>query len=259
MSEPFLKQPVTYTPPLRHSRNGARQITTLVALGAGLLLNPQSLVWAQAPDAATVVAAPAVARPVMPASGAAAAGPQWKELSPAQQQILQPLATSWNSLGVIQKGKWIAITKNYPSMAPAEQEKLNGRMAEWAALKPRDRERARLNFAETKKIPPAERVANWEAYQALSPEEKQKLAARAPKKPVGTAIAVKPVPSGKLAEVPVTRRTPPQGPAAANGKPVVDRNTLLPRAPRPAASVPAPATTPVPASAATTTAPAPAN
>lgn len=237
---------------MRHGRNGARQIAALAALGIGLLLNSQSLIWAQTPETATVVA-----RPVTPASGAAAAGPQWKELSPAQQQILRPLATSWNSLGVIQKGKWIAIAKNYPTMAPAEQEKLNGRMAEWAALKPRDRERARLNFAETKKIPPAERVANWEAYQALSPEEKQKLAARAPKKPVGTAIAVKPVPSGKLAEVPVTRRTPPQGPVAASGKPVVDRNTLLPRAPRPAASASTPAATPAPAAPAT--APVPAN
>ena len=250
----MLKLPVPFIRSLRHGRDGARQIAALAALGAGLLLNLPSPVLAQTPEAAKVVA-----RPVTPASAAAAAGPQWKELSPAQQQILQPLATSWNSLGVIQRGKWIAIAKNYPSMAPAEQEKLNGRMAEWAALKPRDRERARLNFAETKKIPPAERVANWEAYQALSPEEKQKLAARAPKKPVGTAIAVKPVPSGKLAEVPVTRRTPPQGPEATSGKPVVDRNTLLPRAPRPADSVPTPAAPPVPAPAAPATTPVLAN
>ena len=239
-------------------RNGTRQIATLVALGAGLLLNSPSPVWAQTPNAATVVATPAVARPVTPASGMAAAGPLWKELTPAQQQILQPLAASWNGLGVIQKGKWVAIAKNYPSMAPAEQEKLNGRMAEWAALKPRDRERARLNFAETKKLPPAERVANWEAYQALSPEEKEKLAARAPKKPVGTAIAVKPVASDKLAKVPVTRHTPPQGPAATNGKPLVDRNTLLPRAPRPAASAPTPVAVPAPTSTAPATAPVPA-
>lgn len=225
----------------------------LLALGAGFLLSPHSRALAQSPEAPKMAAAPAVARPVASAPGTAAAGPQWKELSPAQKQILQPLATSWNTLGVIQRGKWIAIAQTYPSMAPAEQEKLNGRMAEWAALKPRDRERARLNFAETKKIPPAERAADWEAYQALSPEEKQKLAARAPKKPVGTAIAVKPVPSEKLAKVPVTRHTPPQGPAASDGKPTVDRNTLLPRLPRPAASTPTPAASPAP-----TSAPAPA-
>lgn len=221
-------------------------MAALLTLGAGFLflLSPHFLASAQSLEGAPKVA-PVAVRPVTPASSATA-GPQWKDLSAAQKQILQPLGASWGNLSVIQKEKWITIAQNYPAMAPTEQEKLNGRMAEWAALKPRDRERARLNFAETKKIPHAERVANWEAYQALSPEEKQKLAARAPKKPVGTAIAVKPVASGKLAKVPVTRRTPPQGPGTPNGKPLVDRNTLLPRAPRPAASAPTPIAAPAP-------------
>ena len=247
MTEHFLKQPLPFIHPLRRARSGARQLAALMALGAGFLLSLHAPASAQTPEPPKMTAAPAVTRPAASTPGAAAAGPQWKELSPAQQQILQPLAASWNTLGVIQRGKWITIAKNYPAMAPAEQDKLNSRMAEWAALKPRDRERARLNFAETKKMPPAERAANWEAYQALSPEEKEKLAAHAPKKPVGTAIAVKPVPPEKLAKVPVTRRTPPQGPAAASSKPLVDRNTLLPRAPRPAASAPVPTAAPVPA------------
>ena len=102
-------------------------------------------------------------------------------------------------------------------------------MAEWAALNPKDRELARQNFAETKKIAPSERAANWEAYQALSPEEKQKLAERGARKPVGAAVAIKPAPANKLAKVPVTRHTPESERAQATSKQAVDRNTLLPQ------------------------------
>jgi hypothetical protein len=52
------------------------------------------------------------------------------------------------------KSKWLAMAQNYLGLAPAEQAKLQSRMAEWAALNPQERERARLNFAETKKLSP---------------------------------------------------------------------------------------------------------
>ncbi|NVO07526.1 MAG: hypothetical protein HXX19_17105, partial [Rhodoferax sp.] len=77
--------------------------------------------------------------------------------------------------------------------------------------------------------------ANWEAYQALSPEDRKKLADGAKGKPVGAAVAVKPVAADKLAAVPVTRHTPePERAAAASQKPL-NRNTLLPQiaAPKP--------------------------
>jgi hypothetical protein len=138
------------------------------------------------------------------------------------------------------KRKWIALAKNYPSLTPTEQEKLHSRMAEWAALKPLDRELARLNFAETKKLPVPDRASNWEAYKALSPEERQKLAEHAAGKSAGAAAAIKPVPPEKLAVVPVTRRTPEQIRQLEMSKQTVDRKTLLPIAPRPAPAASAP-------------------
>ncbi len=132
----------------------------------------------------------------------------WASLTPAQQTALAPLAKSWERLSEGQRRKWIAIAKEYPQLSEADKAKMHSRMVEWAALSPKDRELARLNYAQTKSVAKSDRAADWEAYQALSPEEKKKLAASATTKPVGAAVAPKPVAPSKLAAVPVTRHTP---------------------------------------------------
>lgn len=207
---------------------------TFLALSLQLISTCSGNAWAQA-----------TISPAQPPSSATPSainpGPQWGTLSPTQRAILQPLANIWNSLTLERKNKWLALAQKYPNLAPAEQAKLQSRMAEWAVLNPQERERARLNFAETKKLSPSERTADWEAYQALSPEERQKFAEKARPKPAGAAIAPKPVPPNTLTVVPVTRRTTEQNPSAAAAKPVLDRNTLLPVVPRPAPAVSAPA------------------
>jgi len=157
----------------------------------------------------------------------------WSSLSKAQQLALAPLEQPWSGLNEGQKRKWLAIAKTYPTLAAPEQEKMHGRMAEWAALPPKDRELARLNFAQSKTVNQSDRAANWEAYQALSPDERQKLAEGAKVKPVGAAVAVKPVTSDKLTAVPVTRHTPEHERTNASSLRPLNRNTLLPQ---PAAS-----------------------
>jgi hypothetical protein len=147
---------------------------------------------------------------------------------------LAPLAGSWEALSEGQKRKWLAIASTYPDLKQPEQEKLHGRMAEWAALSPKDRELARLNFAQSKAIPKTDRTANWEAYQALSPDERKKLADVAKVKPVGAAVAVKPVAPEKLTAVPVTRRTPESERQTVTAQTPLNRNTLLPKVPAPA-------------------------
>ncbi|WP_413893875.1 DUF3106 domain-containing protein [Candidatus Skiveiella danica] len=157
-------------------------------------------------------------------------------MSAPQQQALKPLAANWNSIDEPQKRKWLAVSKNFGSMTPAEQAKLHSRMSEWAALSPKQRTQARLNFGETTQVPAEEKRATWEAYQALSPEEKRKLAAGAPSRPPGAAPALKPVPATKLATTP--NANPPRGgasgtsPAAARAASAprqIDQKTLLPR------------------------------
>ena len=188
---------------------------------------PGSEAPASRPATGKVSAAPP-ARPVV-------SRPSWAELTPLQQQTLAPLASSWNAtMSEPQKRKWLALSKNYKTLPPEDQATLNSRMNEWVALSPEQRAQARLNFGKTKELSrqltPEEKKATWEAYQALSPEEKQKLAAKGSPIPTGAATAVKPVSPQKLAAV------PPH--AAKPGPRLEPKVTTLPAA----AALPAPAT-----------------
>jgi uncharacterized protein DUF3106 len=147
---------------------------------------------------------------------AATAGPGWEQLKPAQREALAPLAAQWDGLTEPHKRKWLALSKNFSLLSQQEQAMLHSRMAEWAQLSPQQRNQARFRFAETKGFSADDKKAQWEAYQALSEEERRKLAAHAATQPPGGAVtAVKPVPSRKLAVVPIPQgdpRNPPRVP-----------------------------------------------
>jgi len=132
------------------------------------------------------------------------------------------------------KRKWLALSHNFSQLSVDEQSTLQSRMREWAALSPQQRTVARLNFAGAQQLPLEDKKAKWEAYQALSPEAKQKLAAQQTKPLAGAAPAVKPVAPAKLA-------TPPAASA----------NKTLPRIASdqaaPATLLPTPVSTTVPA------------
>ena len=159
-----------------------------------------------------------------------ASGPAWQDLTSAQQVSLGPLAALWGSLDSARKRKWIALAANYSALAPADQAKLHSRMTEWASLSPKQRDQARLNFAQSTQISPTHKAATWQAYQALSPEEKQKLAKSAPPKPVGAATTGKPVAPDKLTKIPLRKlvTTPASELPVVNQ--AVNRHTLLPQA-----------------------------
>lgn len=181
------------------------------------------LAWAQTPPAGqappVASAKPRVAEPDAP--------PTWRALSPAQREALAPLAPIWGNINSSRKRKWIALSANFSNLSPQDRATLHGRMKEWASLSNAERNRARLNFAQTQELSHEEKKARWEAYQALSPERKQALAAQAKAPPSGAAPAITKSTSGKLATVPVTRsetqaaaRTaPPSRPAASAAAP----------------------------------------
>ncbi|WP_198084002.1 DUF3106 domain-containing protein [Variovorax sp. E3] len=192
--------------------------------------------------------------------------PLWSELTSGQQQALAPLSPHWNSLNTGQKRKWLALSRNFAEMSSEDKVTLHSRMIEWAALSNQQRTQARLNFAEVKRIPADERKAKWEQYQALSEEEKRKLAERAPTKPRGAAIPVRPVSAQKLVPVPAvtpgglhTPRillTPPPAPTSAPATVLVATPPERPSATTPAVAIvpaaPSPASAsspPVPAEA----------
>lgn len=216
---------------LKFSLNGGRSIATFFF--AGGLLATMFTLDAEAQSVPIAVPQSSVKTPVT-----VPAGDTWLSLTPPQKIALAPLEKSWDTLSEGQKRKWLALAKTFPDLGAPEQDKLHSRMAEWAALSPKDREAARLNFAQSKSVTKSDRAANWEAYQTLSLDEREKLAQGAKAKPVGAAVTVKPVSPDKLTPVPVTRHTPEQERATAVMQRPINRNTLLPQLPGGAVSSP---------------------
>jgi hypothetical protein len=107
------------------------------------------------------------------------------------------------------KRKWLAVSQNFGQLSADEQSTVQGRMREWAALSPQQRTAARLNYADAKQLLQEDKKAKWEAYQALSPEAKQKLAAQQSQPSQGAAPAIRPVPAAKLTASPLANANKP--------------------------------------------------
>jgi Protein of unknown function (DUF3106) len=123
----------------------------------------------------------------------------WDKLTTAQKTALQPLSANWASLTEGHKRKWLAVSANFAQFSPEDKTKLHSRMTDWANLSIKQREQARINFAQTKKLTASDKQAKWETYQALPPETKLALAnINVAPKPTGAATAPKPVAKDKL-------------------------------------------------------------
>jgi len=116
------------------------------------------------------------------AAGLAAAEPAaWESLTPEQRQALAPLQRDWSSLDASRQSKWLEVAARFPRMSADDQRRLQERMTQWTRLTPAERERARLQFQDTRQLPADEKRARWEAYQALTEEQRKALAQRAEK------------------------------------------------------------------------------
>jgi Protein of unknown function (DUF3106) len=167
--------------------------STLVAV----LVAFANLVSAQSTSSAI---APQAAKPVLEAVKIAKApADTWDKLTPTQKIALQPLSVNWPNLTEGHKRKWIAVSANFTQFSLEDKTKLHSRMTDWSSLSAKQREQARINFAQTKTLTPSDKQAKWETYKALPPETKQALAnINVAPKPTGAATAAKPVAKDKL-------------------------------------------------------------
>jgi Protein of unknown function (DUF3106) len=186
------------------------------------------------------VAAQTTTAPATPAPTAAWHS-SWQQLTAQQKQALSPLARQWGSLTPQQQSKWLAISQNFSQWPASEQATMHTRMADWVALSPQQRNQARFNFNVVQGLPKEDKKAKWEAYQALSAEDKRSLAVGTPAPSKSAATISKPADTVRLV-APAARTidsakdiTRP----AASAQPL-DRKTLLPQAPK-AVELPAPA------------------
>ncbi|MDD0838103.1 DUF3106 domain-containing protein [Curvibacter sp. HBC61] len=195
-------------------------------LGATASLPPPATAT---PPSVTPTASKPAAKVATPKPVTTVSKPLWNELTRRQQEALEPLSDLWDQLSEAHKRKWIALSHNYRSLSDDEKEKLHSRMTEWVTLTVQERIQARLNFGQTKQLAPDNKKAQWEAYQALSDEERQKLASQAMPHPVGAAVPVKPVAPQKLTQLPPPKTDSRQSGKIQTGPHHVDMHTLLPQ------------------------------
>ena len=214
-------------------------IATVVLAGGALAF------WLRAGSAPSPASTtPAAETAAALAQGAAAAAllekPLWKELSPAQQRALEPLAGEWDKLEARRKQKWLEIANRFGSMKTDEQLRVQERMREWVKLTPAQRRQVRESYARTQKITPSQKSAQWEQYQQLPEDEKKQLADKASAK---KQVVNPPTPAqSKIQTVaPVKRQLPPPATVPPAPAPVTP-----PVAPAPAPELPPGETAPIP-------------
>jgi hypothetical protein len=195
----------------------------VVALGGAAWLGSQ-------PDAPALVKAPVAA--VTGGKNAANAPEKtlWKDLSPAQQQALEPLAGEWDRMEPVRKQKWLGIARRYAHMKADEQARVQERMREWVRMTPEERRQVRQNYARAQKLNPAQKSVSWEEYRQLSDEQKKQLAAKAATK---KQVVNLPTPAqAKMATpAPIKPVAPPAAPVTAPvATPPADPNAPLPNA-----------------------------
>lgn len=156
----------------------------------------------------------------------------WQQLNPRQKQALAPLGAQWGALTGQQQNKWLAISQNFTQLSVPEQITMHARMADWVALSPQQRNLARLNFNTIQKLPKEDKKAQWEAYQALSAEEKSLLSAGSAVPTKSAAPTAKPLAAHRVVTTTVRPTSKDQAQPIA-----IDRKTLLP----PTTSLPVPA------------------
>ena len=167
------------------------------------------------------------ANPPARSSAAPASNSSWQSLQSSQKKALAPLAPHWAQISPAQRNKWLAMSNNFDNLSTKEQAILHERMAEWASLTPQQRAQARLNFNQTKTLDADAKKTQWEAYQALSPEDKKKLAAQQSTGIRGAATASQAASPNKV--IPLSGKSiPAEAATKSTSSIVIDKKTLLP-------------------------------
>lgn len=144
-----------------------------------LALMAAGMLWlAHAPAQADAVVRKANANGVVEVD----APTQWRELTPEQKKVLQPLERHWSTMDDTGRDKWINVANRFTKLSPAEQQRVQERMTQWSRLQPQERGEARLRFQQTRQLTADERQQKWAAYQALPAEDRQDLAHQAKRK-----------------------------------------------------------------------------
>ncbi|GLQ97050.1 DUF3106 domain-containing protein [Dyella mobilis] len=115
----------------------------------------------------------------------------WNTLSPAQQNMLQPLQSQWDTLPPKRQEHMLERTQGWLKLPPERQQEIRDRIARWQQMTPAQREQARQNqhlydtlspdkqqqlhdaFKRFQQLPPDQREALRRQWQQQSPDQKR--------------------------------------------------------------------------------------
>jgi hypothetical protein len=107
----------------------------------------------------------------------------WAQLNDAQQQVLNPLASEWDTLRPWQREKMLDIARDYPKMNLAKQALVQKRLGNWSRMTPYERENARKSHQQFQSLSADKKNElrkKWMEYQKLSESERARLRAESP-------------------------------------------------------------------------------
>jgi len=105
--------------------------------------------------------------------------PEWRALNASQKKALMPLAAHWASMDDAGRAKWVNVADRFDKLSPAEKQRVQERMDQWAKMPAQERGEARLRFQQSRQLSADQRQQKWAAYQALSQEDRQDLTRQA--------------------------------------------------------------------------------
>ena len=83
----------------------------------------------------------------------------WKALTPAEKQVLAPVASRWAQLPRKLRIHLVPAADRFYKMTPTAQARFRRRLMTWAAMSPVQRHVARLNYLKYKALPAQEQQA----------------------------------------------------------------------------------------------------
>ena len=113
--------------------------------------------------------------PARPSLPTLAFKPGWSDLSNSQRQVLASFESQWQQLPLNEKRAWADLASRFPQMSEQDQARVQRRISEWAKLSPEERKLARANFRMAQQTGSANLQADWERYQAMTPEQRAVL------------------------------------------------------------------------------------
>lgn len=163
---------------------------------------------------------------------AAEAAVPWATLNGVEREVLATLESDWTRMDTAGQQKWLKLAGRFASLRPEDQVRIRARMAEWSRLTPVERMLARQQFLDSRDWPARDRQERWQAYQALSPEQRQTLAESALARSAAASAAASP--SRRVPSPSSTATTPSRAGAAVQIQPGATTKPLLVRSTPPA-------------------------